>query len=349
LQYATEQRALVAVDGIKKELAGPILNANEQNIEQIKEQDMLLGRLANGYQDLSLEQKAILEVGKLTLNLSDDELEKLREEVKLVEESTVKRLENVRAIERATKLLELKNRMELAGILDSKQELQKRLEQEGLSGDALTQRMEAELQVEEAERLKEQLTGIAQSIGDSFGKAFKGVITGASSIQEALAGAFRSIADSFADMVSQMISQWMRGQVIGLFQNLLPGFGASGGGLGSAASNLAQYAPIPSVVPGFANGGVVTGPTLGLVGEGRYNEAIVPLPNGKSIPVDLGGAAGGNAAPISTNIVVNVKNGQAESQMTGNQGNQLARELEGAVRQVILKETRPGGLIPSSR
>jgi hypothetical protein len=108
LQYATEQRALVAVDGIKKELAGPILNANEQNIEQIKEQDMLLGRLADGHQDLSLEQKAILEVGKLTLNLSDDELEKLREEVKLVEESTVKRLENARAIERATKLLELK-------------------------------------------------------------------------------------------------------------------------------------------------------------------------------------------------------------------------------------------------
>jgi hypothetical protein len=182
---------------------------------------------------LSLEQKAILEVRKLTLNLSDDELENLREEVKLVEESTVKRLENARAIERATKLLELKNRMELAGILDPKQELQKRLEQEGLSGDALTQRMEAELQVEEAERLKEQLTGIAQSIGDSFGEAFKGVITGASSIQEALAGAFRSIADSFADMVSQMISQWMRGQVIGLFQNLLPGFGASGGGLGA--------------------------------------------------------------------------------------------------------------------
>jgi tape measure domain-containing protein len=348
LQYATEQRALV-LDGIKKELAGPILNANEQNIEQIKEQDMLLGRLADGHQDLSLEQKAILEVRKLTLNLSDDELENLREEVKLVEESTVKRLENARAIERATKLLELKNRMELAGILNPKQELQKRLEQEGLSGDALAQRMETELQVEEAERLKEQLTGIAQSIGDSFGKAFKGVLTGASSIQEALAGAFRSIADSFADMVSQMISQWMRGQVIGLFQNLLPGFGASGGGLGSAASNLAQYAPIPSVVPGFANGGVVTGPTLGLVGEGRYNEAIVPLPNGKSIPVDLGGAAGGNAAPINTNIVVNVKNGQAESQMTGNQGNQLARELEGAVRQVILKETRPGGLIPSSR
>jgi phage-related minor tail protein len=99
----------------------------------------------------------------------------------------------------------------------------------------------------------------------------------------------------------------------------------------------------------FANGGMVTGPTLGLVGEGRYNEAIIPLPDGKSVPVQLSGGAGGNAAPISTSIVVNVKNGQAESQMSGNQGNQLARELEGAVRQVILKESRPGGLISSSR
>jgi hypothetical protein len=39
----------------------------------------------------------------------------------------------------------------------------------------------------------------------------------------------------------------------------------------------------------FANGGTVNGPTLGLVGEGKYNEAIVPLPDGKSIPVQLGG------------------------------------------------------------
>jgi hypothetical protein len=39
----------------------------------------------------------------------------------------------------------------------------------------------------------------------------------------------------------------------------------------------------------FANGGVVNGPTLGLVGEGKYNEAIVPLPDGKSIPVQMRG------------------------------------------------------------
>jgi tape measure domain-containing protein len=227
-----------------------------------------------------------------------------------------------------------------------------------------------------------QLVNAANAIGDAFGNAFKEILTGSMSVREALAGMFRSIADHFADMVAKMIAEWLKAQMIqgfaGLFSAALPGMGAafgtggpsfnagafSGPALSSGSAFGAGGAPNLSSAFGagsssvgtafsgvklFANGGIVKGPTLGLVGEGRYNEAIVPLPDGKSIPVDLGGAAGGNAAPISTNIVVNVKNGQAESQMTGNQGNQLARELEGAVRQVILKETRPGGLIPSSR
>jgi phage-related minor tail protein len=126
----------------------------------------------------------------------------------------------------------------------------------------------------------------------------------------------------------------------------------SAGGWGAAFNTPLKFANGGIAAGGFtafANGGMVTGPTMGLVGEGRYNEAIIPLPDGKSVPVQLAGGAGGNAAPINTSIVVNVKNGQADSQMSGNQGNQLARELEGAVRQVILKESRPGGLISSSR
>jgi hypothetical protein len=96
----------------------------------------------------------------------------------------------------------------------------------------------------------------------------------------------------------------------------------------------------------FANGGVVTGPTLGLVGEGRFNEAIVPLPNGKSIPVDLGDGAGNN---ISTNIVINVSNGQAQSSMTGGGASDFGRKMEGAVKQVIVNELRPGGVLAGAR
>ena len=37
----------------------------------------------------------------------------------------------------------------------------------------------------------------------------------------------------------------------------------------------------------FSAGGIVDRPTIGIVGEGRYNEAVVPLPDGRSIPVIL--------------------------------------------------------------
>ena len=260
----------------------------------------------------------------------------------------------------------------MAKALTPDEELRTSIAQKGFTGERAETLFQEEKTKQEAQKLKEDLQGIASSIGNSFGEAFKGIITGSMTVQQALAGMFQSIADSFADMAAQMIAEYVRMQALGLLKTI---FSAVAGGLGGGGANLGpnsaevfgtnsadmmQYAPLPletaangAVWGGgftaFANGGMVTGPTLGLVGEGRYNEAIIPLPDGKSVPVQLSGGAGGNAAPINTNIVVNVKNGQAESQTSGSQGNQLARELEGAVRQVILKESRPGGLISSSR
>jgi hypothetical protein len=37
----------------------------------------------------------------------------------------------------------------------------------------------------------------------------------------------------------------------------------------------------------YANGGVATGPQMALFGEGRHNEAFVPLPDGRTIPVTM--------------------------------------------------------------
>jgi tape measure domain-containing protein len=205
------------------------------------------------------------------------------------------------------------------------------------------------------DRLKEladtgyQVVEAANAIGNAFGEAFKGLVTGSMTAREALAGMFQSIADHFADMVAQMIAEWLKAQLIRGFMSLFPGFG--GGGLGSSESNLAQYAPLQPFANGgiaaggfqaFANGGIVTGPTLGLVGEGRYNEAVIPLPDGKSVPVDLGGAAGNQ---INSNITVNVNNGQAQSNATGSNSSELGRKIEGAVKQVIVGELRPGGLL----
>jgi hypothetical protein len=69
---------------------------------------------------------------------------------------------------------------------------------------------------------------------------------------------------------------------------------------------------MPFAPPAFANGGIVTGPTLSLIGEGRYNEAVVPLPDGRSIPVQLGGKSardlmGGNAPGMPAAPSLNMK------------------------------------------
>ncbi|MGA1295913.1 MAG: hypothetical protein ACO3X1_11405 [Burkholderiaceae bacterium] len=204
-----------------------------------------------------------------------------------------------------------------------------------------------------------QLIEVAQGVSTAFGDAFRGIISGASSAKEVLAGFFKTIGDTFAEMIARLITESVRanilqgvGNIFGLFgqQGFGPGYFDPKTGLGKAGPNfgLANGGIIQGnfmPVRAFATGGIVKGPTMGLVGEGRYNEAVVPLPDGKSIPVQLGNGAGSN---VSTNIVVNVNNGQAQSQTTGQGGQALARELEGAVRQVILKESRPGGIIYST-
>lgn len=132
----------------------------------------------------------------------------------------------------------------------------------------------------------------------------------------------------------------------GMSNSFTGNFGSGPGGLGTLDTFGAAMPDFTGGITGgvmkFANGGMVTGPTLGLVGEGRYNEAIVPLPDGKSIPVELGGAAG---SQIVSNITVNVSNGQAQSNATGANSSELGRKLEGAVKQVIIGELRPGGLL----
>ena len=134
-------------------------------------------------------------------------------------------------------------------------------------------------------------------LGNSLGSVTGVIGAAASSIMGIVAG------------VSQMGSGGTSG-VLGGIGSIFMGLGGAlggiggmlGGGLSSAFSGGASSA-IGTGASGwstafatplrFANGGMVNGPTLGLVGEGKYNEAIVPLPDGRSIPVQMKGPSGG--------------------------------------------------------
>ena len=250
----------------------------------------------------------------------------------------------------------LKNQMKMARAFTPGQELKTQI---GLDHPTATPEQQQILfdttQAKNAlEELKQKANDTASNMSESLTGAFKNIVTGSMTLQEGLATSFRSIGDFFADMVTKMIADYLKLLMIEGLKNIFSMFGPKLPGAAAPTPPMLGPAFAKGGIAfggftAFAEGGVVTGPTLGLVGEGRYNEAVIPLPDGKSVPVQLAGGSEGTSAPINTNIVVNVKNGQSDSQVTGNQGNQLGREIEGAVRQVILKEIRPGGIIYSSR
>ena len=195
------------------------------------------------------------------------------------------------------------------GVIDARVQSEAPKTMESYLGEGLEA---SEKRLQELANTGYQVVEAANAIGSAFGTAFKGMINGSMTVQEAFAGMFQSLADHFADMVAQMIAEWLKAQLIRGFQSLfsaaLPGLGAAAGGLSSAFGaagptfnpaaftggfSFANGGVAPGGFTALANGGMVTGPTMGLVGEGKYNEAIVPLPDGRSIPVQMKGASGG--------------------------------------------------------
>ena len=55
----------------------------------------------------------------------------------------------------------------------------------------------------------------------------------------------------------------------------------------------------------FSSGGIVKRPTVGLVGEGGQNEAVVPLPDGKAIPVKMQGGDGEKTIIVQNEWTIN--------------------------------------------
>ncbi|WBM73001.1 tape measure protein (plasmid) [Buttiauxella sp. WJP83] len=99
----------------------------------------------------------------------------------------------------------------------------------------------------------------------------------------------------------------------------------------------------------YQTGGIATSPQLALFGEGSMNEAYVPLPDGKSIPVTLSGdGARGNSAvtaPVSIQINVTNEGGSSESSSGDDKGvwAGAAKQIKAIVLDTIAQEKRSGG------
>lgn len=106
------------------------------------------------------------------------------------------------------------------------------------------------------------------------------------------------------------------------------------------------------VVPlrAYQKGGIATSPQLAMFGEGSMNEAYVPLPDGRTIPVTLSAESArkstGNAvSPVSIQINV-TKDGRTSESSSGSESNLwngAARQIKSIVLETIAEEKRSGG------
>ncbi len=124
---------------------------------------------------------------------------------------------------------------------------------------------------------------------------------------------FKSLADSIiSDMIRMQIQQSITGPLSGILGNAIGSyFGGSGATAGTTMSQF-DYASISGFANGgvmssggelpvnaYSNGGIANTPQMAIFGEGRMNEAYVPLPDGRTIPVTMSGGGG-------SNVIVNV-------------------------------------------
>lgn len=142
-----------------------------------------------------------------------------------------------------------------------------------------------------------ELGQAVDTLGDSFSSAFEAAIVKGESLRNVLGNLLADVGRLLVRMaVLEPLKQAISQGIGSLFGG---GGGASSGGGGYSASAwgnvLSPRGPIA-----LAGGGVVSGPHVALIGEGMYNEAVVPLPDGRRIPVDMrGGGRGGTTQVIN--------------------------------------------------
>jgi hypothetical protein len=185
----------------------------------------------------------------------------------------------------------------------------------------------------------QQQLQLAQQVSDVLGqgmtRSFDLLITGASNWGMAL----RDIAANvLQDIARQLIQIYVIEQAVGFMRTLFspnpyaslvaPGGRYEGGALPSTPP------PLPAL-PGKALGGAVSAGKPYMVGE-RGPELFVPGAQGNIVP---------NHGMGGSNIVVNVDASGSSVEGNANEQKQLGEAIGVAIRQELIKQKRPGGLL----
>jgi hypothetical protein len=181
----------------------------------------------------------------------------------------------------------------------------------------------------------------AGSTRNMVGNSLIGGVSGLLMAQ--MAGQNNKLAPWIAAIGGGLLSGLMgqKGGIMGMFG----GNKFADGGIMSSAGSLPLHK--------YANGGVAATPQLALFGEGRLNEAYVPLPDGRTIPVSMKSPMGGGVNNVSSQsnqvtVHVNPTTGTTSTNASGmdpNMMQQLGSSIGAKVREELMFQKRPGGLL----
>lgn len=235
--------------------------------------------------------------------------------------------------ERARRQLEIENRRRLERI--------DLMEGEADQIDAIR---EAELDRQAAafkllEKQTSQSTNIGRDLGLTFSSAFEDSIVKGNELRDVVTGLGEDLIRIFArKTVTEPFAEAFSGFGSGIgdwFKSIIPN--ADGGVYSSPSLSAFSGSVVSSpTMFAFANG-------AGLMGEAGA-EGIFPLKRGKDGKLGVE-ASGVGAGKVEYNVSVSVDATGGSVQGNNDKANDLGRQIEGAVRSVLLKEKRQGGML----
>ena len=178
---------------------------------------------------------------------------------------------------------------------------------------------------------------VGNSMASSMQSAFDGLIQGTMSAKEAFGNMAKSMLQAIAKVISELLVAKLLTAALGS-TGPLAGFGSF---LGIGARTGGMFEP----VPGYATGGIARGRDAGYPAILHGTEAVVPLPNGKSIPVEMQNG-GGQTNNVTVNVSVDSDgNAQRNSQQSSMQGGNLGNAIAVAVQKELQNQKRSGGIL----
>ena len=198
----------------------------------------------------------------------------------------------------------------------------------------------------------EMITTGSGQIASGIQGVFEALANGSESAKDSL----RSLGKVFQKTITQMVAQMAANKIATLLFGSWLGEGKSSNGFSFNgnlldAASFRPYKPSFGVsMPAFASGGMVTAPTMGLIGEAGNDEAVFPLTDevysrvAKGIVQNQGQNGGTVAAPV-INII---NNSQSKINVqSSNYDNQMKRYIINVV--VDAAETDEGGMARAIR